>query len=106
MAAEVLDERLGGVRLDPSPRYPLPPTAAELAGCRLPPSRLPADFGAAWSGLRAELCRRLLLRRRWPVMVVHLVTSEGLAQLRSILRGEETESAYRTRTKGGRDGLA
>jgi hypothetical protein len=90
---------------DPAPLPDRSVTAAELAGCRLPPRDLGHHWREAWADLRAELCRRLI-HKGWPVMVVHLVTSEGLAQLRSILRGEETESAYRTRTKGGRDGLA
>lgn len=108
LALDVLIEHVGGERRPAlaSLRMPDAPTAAELAGCRLPPSRLRADFGAAWWSLRAELCRRLLVRRAWPVMVVHLVTSEGLPRLRSILRGEETENAYRTRTRGARGGLA
>lgn len=90
----------------PEPHYPAPlpdraVTAAELAGCRLPPRDVGEHWRHVWPDLRAELCRRLLVRRAWPVMVVHLVTSEGLPRLRSILRGEETENAYRTRTKGG-----
>ncbi len=102
LALDVLIEHVGGEQRPAlaSLRTPDAPTAAELAGCRLPPSRLRADFGAAWSSLRAELCRRLLVRKAWPLLVVHLVTSEGLPRLRTILRGEETEYAYRTRTKG------
>lgn len=103
LALDVLIEHVGGERPAlASLRTPDAPTAAELAGLRLPPSRLRAEWGEAWARLRAELCRRLLVRRAWPLMVVHVTTSEGLPTLRALLRGQEREWTYRQRQGGSR----
>lgn len=106
LALDVLIEHVGGERRPAlaSLRTPDAPTAAELAGCRLPPSRLRADFGAAWVSLRAELCRRLLLHRRWPPMVVHQVTAIALPTIRALLRGHEEHTPNFHHTgRGDRD---
>lgn len=84
---------------EPAPLPDRAVTAAELAGCRLPPRDVGHHWREAWAELRAELCRRLL-HKGWPLMVVHVTTSEGLPTLRALLRGQEREWTFRQRQGG------